>query len=123
MEYISENSKNKRIIIIAIYIIIFLLIISSIVYALKSKPSCFDGKLNQDEEHVDCGGVCQKECKKIAEEAIEIEKTGFVASGLVNKYDIYGQIINPNTFFGSGEFSYHFIIKGKAGNVLAEKRE
>ena len=121
MEYISENSKRKRIVIAIIYGVIFLLIVSWIISSMKPKPNCFDGKLNQDEERVDCGGVCQKECEKNAEEAIKINETGFVASGLVNKYDIYGKIINPNDFFGSGEFSYHFIVRGSGGSVLAER--
>ena len=121
MESITEKSKKKRIIIIVIYVTIFLLILSAIAYAVKPKPNCFDGKMNQNEEGFDCGGICQKECEVVAEESIQVEKTGFVSSGIINKYDIYGQIYNPNTFFGSGEFSYQFVVKDGTGKVVAEK--
>jgi len=117
-----EKKRGKQIIIIAIYVTFFLLIVSAIFYALKPKPNCFDGKLNQDEEKVDCGGICARKCEVTPREVISVEKTGYVASGLVNKYDIYGEIYNPNAFMGSKEFSYEFKIKNSQGVVIGERK-
>jgi len=117
-----ENSKKKQIIISTIYVVIFLLLTAGVVYMIKPKPNCFDGKLNQNEEKVDCGGVCEEKCETVAEEKIKVEEVGYVASGIVNKYDIYGYVYNPNTFFGSEKFSYNFIIKNNAGEIITEKK-
>jgi len=117
----SKRSKFKRIVIIIIYLVIFLFIISAIVYAVKPKPDCFDGKLNQNEQGIDCGGVCEKKCEIIAEDPIQVLEANFVPSGLSNKHDLYGYIYNPNSLFGSPEFSYKFSVKDASGKVIVEK--
>ncbi len=117
-----QKNKKKQIIISTIYVVIFLLLVSAVVYSLKPKPNCFDGKLNQNEKNVDCGGVCAKKCVLVAEEPIQVVKTGYVPSGIANKYDIFGQIYNPNNFLGSNEFAYTFLVKDALGKVIAEKK-
>ena len=116
-----EKNKKKQIIISVIFVTIFLVIISLIFYAFKPKPSCFDKKLNQNEEGIDCGGVCAKKCEVVAKENIQVEKSGFVESGVENSYDLYAQVYNPNEFFGSNEFKYDFVMKNSAGQQISLK--
>jgi len=118
----SFGIKSKRIVISVIYVVIFLLLVSMVAYKLKPKPTCFDGKLNQNEQGVDCGGVCAKQCEVVAEENLQVSETGFVASGIAGKYDLYGQVYNPNPFFGSNEFIYKFTIKDASGKIIVEKQ-
>jgi len=115
------NRQIKRIIIILIYLLIFAVILTLVYLAVKPKPSCNDGKMNQEEEGVDCGGPCQLKCNPIAQLDIRVDQTGFVDSGIAGKYDIYGKITNPNSVLGSNSFQYEFKIKNSAGAVIDSK--
>ncbi|MCX6764031.1 MAG: hypothetical protein NTZ97_04890 [Candidatus Moranbacteria bacterium] len=118
MDYI----KKKRTIIVSVYSAILLLILLGIYACVKPKPSCFDGQKNQNEENIDCGGVCVKKCEIELKENIAVMNAGAVESGIAGQYDIYGQVENPNSFYGSNKFSYTFQIKDAGGTVMAEKK-
>ena len=105
------NILAKKVLIIAIYLLIFFLIGFLIYLKYKPKPNCFDNIQNQNEENVDCGGVCTKQCPIVVSENIRVDKVGYVESGTNGKYDLYAQITNPNNFFGSSKFNYKFEIK------------
>ena len=119
MEKLQRN--HKRLVIIAIYLVIFFLLGWLIYSWLKPLPNCFDSKQNQNEQGVDCGGVCQKQCEKVynAQDLIIKEKT-FVSAGM-ETYDVMARISNPNNQLGGSSFSYEFMLKDANGNVLAKK--
>jgi hypothetical protein len=81
-----------------------------------------DGIKNQNEESVDCGGVCAKKCDKIVIEDLRIEEKGFLDNGAVGRVDLYGKIYNPNNIFGSGNFEYEFRAKDEAGEIILTKK-
>ena len=115
-----ERDK-KRYLIIAIYLVIFFAI-GWIFYSwLKPAPSCTDGKKNQNEQGIDCGGVCQKQCAKMyqAQDLIIKEKT-FVSAG-PEAYDAMIRISNPNNQLGGSDFSYEISLKDADGNILAKR--
>ncbi|MFH0968885.1 MAG: FxLYD domain-containing protein [Patescibacteria group bacterium] len=113
--------NNKRLIIIAIYLIIFFLLGWRIYLWLKPAPTCFDGKQNQNEQGSDCGGVCQKQCEKVFQtQDLAIAEKAFVQGGQ-GKYDVITKISNPNNQIGASEFSYEFVLKGESGNILADR--
>lgn len=117
-----EKARRKRIIIIFIYLVIIFLIVYGIYSALKPKPNCFDSIKNQNEEGVDCGGVCAKKCETVIQaQELVVEKIGVVPAGIVGKYDFYAQIVNPNAVYGSKNFSYTISFKDAAGNTMAGK--
>jgi len=118
----QDKYKRKRTIIIAIFVAIFLLFIFLIYSWLAPKATCTDGKQNQNEEGIDCGGVCAKKCVKITAQDLTAQESGFVASGAVNKYDLYGRVSNPNNVFGSSKFQYEFKVKDSAGQVIATRQ-
>ena len=117
-----DKTKLKKIIILAIYAAIILLILWG-VYArfFRHVPTCFDGVQNQNEEGVDCGGVCQKACDVAAQKLI-IGKMGAVPSGIAGKYDFYAQVTNPNATFGDKSFYYILDFKDASGAVIATRK-
>jgi len=119
--FLQQRAKKKRAIIIAIFVAIFLSAIFAIYLWLRPAPTCSDGIKNQNETDIDCGGVCPNKCNKIVAENLVSQEQGFVESGLVNKYDLYSRVSNPNNVFGSNKFQYEFKLKDAAGNVIATK--
>ena len=121
MSNMGLKTKSKQIFISSIYLVIILLIVFAIYSCVKPVPNCFDGKLNQDEKGVDCGGVCAKKCALVSTQDIRVVKTGLVESGVANKYDLYAQIENPNSLLGSSEFQYEFKVEDATGQVVAQR--
>jgi hypothetical protein len=112
--------KQKRILITVIYFIVFVAFAFFIYEKLKPIETCTDSIKNQNEEDVDCGGVCA-ECQKIEALPLEIKESGAVAGGVAGEYDFYSLINNPNNLFGSSKFSYKITLKDSAGNVLSQR--
>lgn len=117
------NPNKKRIIIGAIYILIFAFVGLIFYIFSRPEPNCFDLIQNQNEEGVDCGGICQKRCEIAGIKNIEILETGFVDSGAENKYDAYAVIFNPNLSHGGNEFVYEFKLRDGEGNESAMHRD
>jgi hypothetical protein len=107
----------KKIFIIGVYITIFAVISLFIYLENKPKPNCFDKKMNQNEEGVDCGGVCDLKCPIKPSEDIKVTKAGYVESGINGKFDLYVDINNPNNFFGVQHFDYEFKILKADGSM------
>ncbi|OFY93435.1 MAG: hypothetical protein A2491_10825 [Bacteroidetes bacterium RIFOXYC12_FULL_35_7] len=74
--------------------------------------------MNQNEQGIDCGGVCQKKCNLLPQFDLTVGEKGYVESGISGKYDLFGEVSNPNNDFGSGNFNYRFEIKDSSGIVL-----
>lgn len=117
-----DKYQKKRSIIIMVYSIIFILCGLLIYFWVKPAETCVDGIKNQNEEDIDCGGICTKKCDKIIIEDLVVEKSGFVENGIVNKVDLYGKVYNPNSVFGSSKFQYEFNIKDGDGQLIASKK-
>jgi hypothetical protein len=117
------NRSSKRNIIISIYLLVFVVFLILIYLWLKPAPSCFDAKQNQNEEGLDCGGICAEKCALVAERDLAVQQAGFVPSGVANNYDIFGIVSNPNQNLGSVSFNYQFVVKNAAGAVIATKND
>lgn len=117
-----EKIKRKKIIIASVYLMIFFLFFYFIYSIFRKKETCFDNIQNQNEEAVDCGGVCQKKCEKIEAQDLIIKKTGIVPAGLSGKYDFYAEIYNPNFLFGSKNFEYEISLKNSSGETVISKK-
>lgn len=76
---------------------------------LKSDPTCFDGKKNQNEEGVDCGGSCGKICLPSTIRDLKISETKiFLLED--NRATFFGIISNPNNDYAVKNFSYKINI-------------
>jgi hypothetical protein len=116
-----EQRDKKRLIIGSIYVVIFILILIPIIFKLIPNGTCSDGKQNQDEKGIDCGGVCQNFCAIQLDDSIVYKSVGFTETGVANRYDIYGEILNPNKDYGSSSFDYIFDLKDASGTSLSKR--
>jgi len=114
-----ERSR-KKLIITLVYLAMFFLLGWLIYSWLKPAQTCTDGKKNQNETGIDCGGICSP-CKKVLEtQDLIIKEKAFVPSSQ-GKYDAVIRISNPNNQIAGSNFSYNLKLKDTSGNVLAER--
>ncbi|MBI5045923.1 MAG: hypothetical protein HZC14_02905 [Candidatus Niyogibacteria bacterium] len=93
-----------------IYAIIFAILIGLFLWLIVSwltpAPTCFDGKQNQKEEAVDCGGPCAKQCTgEVKNFNILWIRAIEAASG---SYDAAALVENPNFSVGARKVAYKF---------------
>lgn len=82
---------------------------------VKPAPSCTDGKMNQDELGVDCGGSCPQVCPvEIQPLRVAWKRIFKVDEG---RYDIAALVKNPNLRHGIQSVNYTFKI-WDAENIL-----
>jgi hypothetical protein len=107
----------KQIIYAAFYIILWGLIIGG-VYFLVFHPgvaSCFDGKQDQGEQGVDCGGPCAKLCTSSIQPVAVLSVDAFAAAG---NNTFLAKIANPNNGYAAQSFNYAFNVYDSSGNLL-----
>lgn len=80
-------------------------------------PTCFDGKKNQDEVGIDCGGSCHRVCASTVIEPIVWWQRFFQISPGV--YNIAARVENPNTDSAVERAKYVFRLYDKANAVIA----
>ncbi len=116
----SFQRAIKRAVIMLVYIIIISGIGAGAFYLFRTQPTCSDGKLNQGEEKVDCGGPCQK-----YEEIPKIENAQILEKSLIpagsNRYDALVKIKNPNSLFGIENLGYTFNFLDASGKVIGQR--
>jgi hypothetical protein len=116
-----ENSgSSKKIIISSIFIVIFALTGFVIYYIVSPAATCTDGKQNQGEKEIDCGGPCSP-CKAIAQTQDIVVTETAIALGGNNTYDAVAKITNPNDAVGASSFNYSFKLKDASGAVVATR--
>lgn len=115
-----ENRQLKRGIVIFIYLVLFSLVIWAVYAHYFPKATCSDGAKNQNEEDVDCGGVCAP-CKKITADNLIVADKGIVESGRAGNFDFWTLVSNPNNSFGAKSFQYKIEFKDASGKVVAQK--
>ncbi|MEN9614498.1 MAG: hypothetical protein RLZZ347_805 [Candidatus Parcubacteria bacterium] len=116
----SWSSRRQTLYIGGIGSVLLLLIGLPLFLLFYHPPSCFDGKKNQDEAGVDCGGVCQKICPfQIPEPIVKWARSLSVQSGV---YNAVAYIENPNVGFGALSAPYIFRIYDKDGLLISERK-
>jgi len=83
--------------------------------------TCNDVKKNQDEQGIDCGGVCTNACiEVVVGRDFVLEEVVFVPGG-EHRYDVLGKIYNGNDDIGAALFRYVFELKDGTGRVIATR--
>lgn len=105
-----------------IYGFFYLLILTGItagVYFgfLKPAPSCTDGKLNQNEEEVDCGGPNCADCALRHLKPLKVLPIELFPLGDNNSTALI-QIQNLNLNYGASKFAYDLNFYDASGNVV-----
>lgn len=102
---------------IIIFIIVFIII--PITFYLYKPPTCFDGKQNQAETGVDCGGPCLLLCRaEYAPLSVLWSRFSKVSDGV---YNVLAYVENPNLNAGANNLDYVFKLYDKDGIILGER--
>ena len=114
------NTSTKK----TIYgLIFFFIAVALIVFVyqsfLKPTSSCSDGKQNQDEDDIDCGGSCTP-CEILNLQDLRITRDVKFFTTSDGKITAFTEILNPNRDFNAREFSYTFLVYNQDGRVIEE---
>jgi hypothetical protein len=107
-------------------LIIFLIFFSIFLFIFLKfrKPAiatCFDGKKNQGEEGIDCGGPCPP-CEIKYAEPLKIYEAEYVDyPAILNTIDIIGLLENPNKNLSLKRLNYYFEIYDFKSQRVKEK--
>lgn len=94
--------------------------VPALISYIHKPETCFDGKQNQDERGVDCGGVCERLCDSQAHSLTIVWSRSFEVSDGV--YNALAYIENPNTEARVDSISYMFSLYDDR-NILVAERE
>ncbi len=118
----ASSRKDRQIAAVSVYIVIAT-VLAALVYFMffRVPPTCFDNDQNQDEQGIDCGGVCALACKEVVEaEDLELSETVFVPAGN-GSYDALIRVHNQNDLAGASSFSYRIDLLDASGNTLVSR--
>lgn len=115
--FISWTAKRKT-----IYFFLFLILavfLAGLIWLEINYPSCSDGKQNQEEEGIDCGGPCEKICLGDIKNLIVSWVKAFSANqGL---YDVVAMVDNPNSRLSASLINYRFKLYNTENNLIASR--
>ncbi|MFZ1626695.1 MAG: hypothetical protein WAT81_02710 [Candidatus Moraniibacteriota bacterium] len=115
---LTLTRDTKRLTIITVYCLVFLVIGVGLYLVFKPKPTCFDGKQNQNERGIDCGGICTMVCmEKIVGNDLLVREITFIP-GDRGHYDVVARIFNPNNDIGAASFRYALFLRDDSGEEL-----
>ncbi len=105
---------------ISIFLVLVLAVSLPFLISLVPNPSCTDGKQNQNERGVDCGGPCTKVCVQDVAPVANLWTRPFkVAEGV---YSIVAFVSNPNTDVLARNVPYDMKLYDKKNILIAERR-
>ena len=101
--------------------IVVLAIAAWIIWAIffNMAPSCFDGKQNQGELGVDCGGPCSLVCADTAREPVALWARAFQTGP--TSYTAAAYIQNNNQGAGAKNVAYSFQLFDASNNLVIER--
>lgn len=112
----------KRSLIIFFYLLLFAAVVWVLYLIFKPAPTCNDGKQNQKETGVDCGGPCAPCPEKINASDFEVAESAVIPNP-EGTYDLVAKVRNPNDLYGAQDFSVTLSPKDEQGNVIASFEE
>lgn len=110
----SPKRAGKQFVYGIVYLAFFFAVIYIPYLFLKPVPTCTDGKQNQDETEVDCGGsVC---------ESCEIRKLKPIEVTLQTSFKAQDQVLikleNPNNRYGAIKLPYELNVYDGSGSII-----
>ncbi len=116
-----EWRTRRKGVFVSFFVAIVLIIAGSIMYVLIPAPSCTDGRLNQDEEQIDCGGSYCVPCMSEKADDLLVLWTRFfeVRPGV---YDTASLVENINLTLGARAISYMFELYDAEGVRIVSRR-
>jgi hypothetical protein len=86
---------------------------------VRSAPSCIDGKQNQGEEGIDCGGTCSYFCS--ASQAAPATRFVRAVSPSAGRTDVIAYIDNPNASSAASGLHYTIELYSPTNTIVAKK--
>lgn len=100
-------------------VILILVVVPAYVLFYKA-PTCTDGKMNQDELGVDCGGSCSRICSvSYVSPEIAWARADQIGEGL---YNLGAYVKNVNLLGGVRRATYVFHAYDREGHLIAERK-
>ncbi len=116
------HRRTKQAFIIFIYLLFLALFLTGIfLLFFYQSPTCTDGRQNQDETGIDCGGKCSQFCvADLASQPLVIADTELLAYSAATS-DAIGTVTNKNTKAALKSATYTFRVYDKNGMLAAEQ--
>lgn len=113
-------ASKRQFKIIGLLLLIPLCIVVYFVYSfLTVKPTCFDSKMNGQEQGIDCGGTCRLQCTEYMQEiAIKWARSFQITKNL---YNAAAYVENQNTRVGIEKINYQFKLYDKDRLLIAHR--
>lgn len=114
------HRKGVKQLIYGFFLLVILSLISWLFYLafLQPAPTCSDGKKNQDEVEVDCGGASCSDCELKRVQAVRIFPALALSSPDGKRSSLLVQFQNPNANYGANPLSYTVNLYGADGGVI-----
>ncbi len=90
--------------------------VAALIFFLRPAPICTDGKLNQHEEQIDCGGECEACIGNPSELVTNWVRFFEVAPG---RYEAGAYVENPNLVLGLPSLKYQIDLYSLQNNIIA----
>lgn len=112
----------RQVIVAVIFLSLNATLLFGIYYAFIRVPAtCTDNKQNQDEQGIDCGGICTAACMEVVVgKDLEQQEVAFVPGGN-ERYDVLVVLHNANSVIGASAFQYIFTLKDTSGQIVATR--
>jgi len=116
---IMERRLFKQLIISGILLGLAILISYDIYFTLKPVPTCYDGIKNQNEEDIDCGGICLP-CDLKYQKVLTVASEPKIFLKPNNKVDLYFKLRNISEEWGAEELYYKVVFYSSDGTLKEE---
>lgn len=116
---LSWSTKRKSLYTLAFVSGVLLFIAAPTAYVVYRPPTCTDGKMNQAEQGVDCGGPCTNLCQEKELEPIVLWQRSFeVGPGA---YNVIAYVQNPNVNSAAIQVPYIFRLYNSEQVLISER--
>ena len=112
-------ARRRTIILSTILAAFALLVVLPYWFLHRVAPSCDDGKRNQDELGIDCGGACALICPGRAKDITILWSKVFPVR--IGVYDVVAYIENPNFDMSAPSLPYVVKLFDASGSIIAEE--
>ncbi len=115
----SWSSRRKSSYAFIVFFVLFLIVGVPLYLIFYKAPTCFDGKQNQGEQGIDCGGPCVKLCPSdFLPPQVIWTKSEYVANGL---YNVGAYVINNNLDGAAYNVPYEMSLFDDQGVLITYK--
>ncbi|MFH1558977.1 MAG: hypothetical protein ABIC19_00445 [Patescibacteria group bacterium] len=109
----------KQVIVISVFVL-GALFVAGFIFWLLNRPSCSDGKKNGDEQGIDCGGSCPRQCAPMVNlNELKVEEETMIKDG--ERYDVAAKVINTNKTYGFYPLEYRVNLY-RASKLVASRQ-